>query len=289
MKKFLITGGNGLVGKYLNFLLEKKNYNFFSFSKEEMNITCKEKIYKVFKEIKPDIVIHLAALTDVDFCERNPEKAFNINSEGTKNIVEISENFKSFIIYLSTDFVFDGEKGTPYNENDIPNPINVYGKSKLIGEEFVKRYKKSLIIRTSRIFGKNGKSFGCKLPYIMKEKKEIFLTNDIINSPTYAFDLSDCIIKLIEKDFYGIINVCNDGWCSWYEFGLKMKNILNSDIEIKNISFDEFSKIFNVSAKRPKFTPLSLKLLNSLNIKMRNWKEALISFLNENFKNGGKK
>jgi len=281
MKKILITGGCGLVGKYLNLLLEKEKYNFFSFSKEEMDITCKERVYEVFKEIKPDIVIHLAALTDVDFCEMNPEKAFKINTEGTKNIAEISDNFKSFIIYLSTDFVFDGKKNSPYDENDIPNPVNVYGKSKLKGEEYVKNCKKSLIIRTSRIFGKNGKSFGCKLPYIMKEKKEIFLTNDIINSPTYAFDLSECIIKLIEKNIYGIINVCNDGWCSWFEFGLKMKNILNSDIKIKSISFDEFSKVFNVNAIRPKFTPLSLKLLNSINIKMRNWEEALTNFLDE--------
>jgi dTDP-4-dehydrorhamnose reductase len=281
MKKILITGGNGLVGKYLNFLFNKKNYNSFPFGKQEMDITSKEKIYKVFKEIKPDIVIHLAALTDVDFCEKNPEKAFNINAEGTKNIVEISEYFNSFIVYLSTDFIFNGKKGSPYNEKDIPNPVNIYGKSKLKGEEFVKNYKKSLIIRTSRIFGKNGKSFGCKLPYFMKEKKEIFLTNDIINSPTYAFDLSECIIKLIEKDFYGIINICNEGWCSWYDFGLKMKKILNSDIEIKEISFDEFSKIFNIPARRPEFTPLSLELLYSLNIKMRNWEEALISFLKE--------
>ncbi len=281
MKKILITGGCGLVGKYLNLLLEKEKYNFFSFSKEEMDITCKERVYEVFKEIKPDIVIHLAALTDVDFCEMNPEKAFKINTEGTKNIAEISDNFKSFIIYLSTDFVFDGKKNSPYDENDIPNPVNVYGKSKLKGEEYVKNCKKSLIIRTSRIFGKNGKSFGCKLPYIMKEKKEIFLTNDIINSPTYAFDLSNCLIKLIEKNIYGIINVCNDGWCSWFEFGLKMKNILNSDIKIKSISFDEFSKVFNVNAIRPKFTPLSLKLLNSINIKMRNWEEALTNFLDE--------
>jgi dTDP-4-dehydrorhamnose reductase len=281
MKKILITGGNGLVGKYLNLLFNKKNYNSFPFGKQEMDITSKEKIYKVFKEIKPDIVIHLAALTDVDFCEKNPEKAFNINAEGTKNIVEISEYFNSFIVYLSTDFIFNGKKGSPYNEKDIPNPVNIYGKSKLKGEEFVKNYKKSLIIRTSRIFGKNGKSFGCKLPYFMKEKKEIFLTNDIINSPTYAFDLSECIIKLIEKDFYGIINMCNEGWCSWYDFGLKMKKILNSDIEIKEISFDEFSKIFNIPARRPEFTPLSLELLCSLNIKMRNWEEALISFLRE--------
>ncbi|MCM8804952.1 MAG: dTDP-4-dehydrorhamnose reductase [Candidatus Omnitrophica bacterium] len=282
MKKILITGGNGLVGRYLNNILHnRKDYQVFSFGKEEFEITDKDNSFKIFKGIKPDIVIHLAALTDVDYCERNPLDAYKVNSEGTKNISEISYNFNSFIIYLSTDFVFDGEKKTPYTEKDNPNPINIYGKSKLKGEEFVKKCSKHLIIRTSRIYGRDGKSFGSKLPQILKEKKEIYLIQDIINCPTYAFDLVDSIIKLIEKEIYGIINVCNDGWCSWYEFGAKMKEILKLNIEIKGINFDEFSKIFNISAKRPKFSSLSIDLLSSLNIKMRRWEEGLINFLNE--------
>lgn len=282
MKKILITGGNGLVGKYLNKKIDKEKYIVFSFGKEELDITNKENCFKIFKEIKPDVVIHLAALTDVDYCEKNSVKAYKVNSEGTKNISEISSEFNSFIIYLSTDFVFDGKKRSPYDEKDEPNPINIYGKSKLKGEEYIKKFsKKYLIIRTSRIFGKNGKSFGCKLPEIIKNKKEVFLTTDIINCPTYAFDLAYCIEKLIEKEFYGIINVCNDGWCSWYEFGMKMKEILKSGIEIKGINFDEFSKIFNIHAKRPNFSSLSINLLYSLNIKMRRWEEAIISFLKE--------
>lgn len=282
MKRVIITGGKGLVGEYLKNFFDRRNYEIFSFGKEEMDVRNREKIYEIFKEIKPDIVIHLAALTDVDFCEINPEIAYAINSEGTKNISEISADFNSFVIYLSTDFVFDGKKETPYKENDTPNPINIYGKSKLKGEEFVKKNsEKYLIIRTSRIFGKNGKNFGSKLPQIMKEKKELFLTSDIVNCPTYAFDLADSIIKLIEKEIYGIINVCNSGWCSWYEFGLKMKEFLKMDIEIKGILSDEFSKIFNIHAERPKFSALSIDLLNSLNIKMRKWEDALKAFLNE--------
>ncbi|MCM8818070.1 MAG: dTDP-4-dehydrorhamnose reductase [Candidatus Omnitrophica bacterium] len=287
MKKIIITGGNGLVGRYLNSVFEKKKYKIFSFSKEEMNTTDRETCYKIFKEIRPDIVIHLAALTDVDFCEKNPEIAYKVNSEGTKNISEISSYFNSFIIYLSTDFVFDGKKGTPYTEKDEPNPINVYGKSKLKGEEFILSNclkEKFLIIRTSRIFGKNGKSFGSKLPLIMKEKKEIFLTTDIINSPTYVLELANSIKKLIEKYFYGIINICNNNWCSWYEFGIKMKEILKSEIKIKGITFEEYGKIFNVYAKRPKFSALSIDLLNSLNIKMRPWEKSLKIFLNKDLK-----
>ncbi|MGC8977553.1 MAG: dTDP-4-dehydrorhamnose reductase [Candidatus Ratteibacteria bacterium] len=283
MKKILITGGNGLVGRYLGKSLFLKNYEFFSFGKDKLDITEKDSCFKIFKEIKPDIVIHLGALTDVDKCEKNPNIAYKINAEGTKNISEISAELNSFLIYLSTDFVFDGKKGLPYTEKDMPNPVNVYGKSKLKGEEFVKECRKHLIIRTSRIFGKNGRSFGCKLPEIMKEKNEVILTTDIINSPTYAFDLADCIVKLIEKEIYGIINICNRGWCSWYEFGKKMKEILKSNIEIKGMSFDEFSKIFNIPAKRPKFSPLSTELLSSLNIDIRSWDDAIRSFVKEFF------
>ncbi|MCM8806990.1 MAG: dTDP-4-dehydrorhamnose reductase, partial [Candidatus Omnitrophica bacterium] len=258
MKKIIITGGNGLLGKYLKIVLENSKWQIFSFGKEILDVTDKENIYKIFKEIKPDIVIHLAALTDVDYCEKNPEIAFNINSKGTENISIFAKEFNSFLLYTSTDFIFDGNKGTPYAENDIPNPLNIYGKSKLEGENFIKRYcQKYLIIRTSRIFGKNGKNFGSKLPLILKEKKEIFLTTDIINCPTYAFDLAECIKKLIEKEFYGIINVCNSGWCSWFEFGEKMREILKLNTKLKKLSFDEFSKVFNVPAKRPKFSPLS--------------------------------
>jgi len=284
MKKILITGGNGLVGKYLNRKITEKNYQVFSFGKEKLDITDREICFKIFNEIKPEIIVHLAALTDVDYCEKNPEKAYFINSYGTENISIMAEEYNSFLIYLSTDFIFDGEKKTPYTEEDIPNPVNIYGKSKLKGEEFVKKNcRKYLIIRTSRIFGKDGKNFGSKLPFLMKEKKEIFLTTDIINSPTYASDLTDCIKKLIEKQIYGIINVCNKGWCSWFDFGTKMKEFLKSEAKIKEIKFDEFSKIFDIPAKRPVFSPLSLNLLESMGIKMRPWEESIKSFIEEIF------
>ncbi|HOK55774.1 MAG TPA: dTDP-4-dehydrorhamnose reductase [bacterium] len=282
MKKVLITGGNGLVGNYLNRIFDGKNYSVFSFNKEVLDITNIKKSFEIFKNIKPEVVIHLAALTDVDFCEKNPEKAFLVNSQGTENIAKLSYDFNCFLIYLSTDFIFDGLKNSPYSEKDLPNPINIYGKSKLLGEKYImNNCKKYLIIRTSRIFGKVGKNFSSKLKEIIRERKEIFLTTDVINSPTYALDLSNCIFKLMEMDFCGIINVCNEGWCSFFDFGNKMKEILKLDTEIKGINFDDFSKKYGIIAKRPKFSALSIDLLNSLNIKMDSWETSLKKFLEE--------
>ncbi|MCM8784696.1 MAG: dTDP-4-dehydrorhamnose reductase [Candidatus Omnitrophica bacterium] len=282
MKKILITGGNGLVGTYLKKILNRENYSIFAFGKEHLNIIDSEKTYKIFKDLKPEIVIHLAALTDVDFCEKNPETTFLINSKGTENISKLSIDFKCFLIYLSTDFIFDGMKGSPYSEEDKPNPINIYGKSKLLGEKYIiNNCEKYLIIRTSRIFGKGGKNFSSRLREIMKQKKEIVLTTDLINSPTYASSLAECILKLIEKEFCGIINVCNEGWCSFFEFGLKMKEILNLNLKIKGISFNEFLRIYKDIAPRPKFSPLSIDLLNSLNIKVDSWERGLEKFLKE--------
>ncbi|MCM8767276.1 MAG: dTDP-4-dehydrorhamnose reductase [Candidatus Omnitrophica bacterium] len=282
MKKILITGGNGLVGTYLKKILNGKDYSVFAFGKEDLNIIDIEKSYKIFKDLSPDIVIHLAAITDVDYCEKNPDITFLINSKGTENISKLSIDFNCFLIYLSTDFIFDGMKNSPYTEKDKPNPINIYGKSKLIGEEYIiKNCEKYLIIRTSRIFGNGGKNFSSRLREILKEKKEILLTIDLINSPTYALSLTQTILRLIEKGFYGIINVCNKGWCSFYEFGVKMKEIMKINTEIKGISFSEFLKIYQQAAPRPKFSPLSIELLNSLSIKIDSWEIALEKFLKE--------
>ncbi|MFN4226845.1 MAG: dTDP-4-dehydrorhamnose reductase [Candidatus Ratteibacteria bacterium] len=282
MKKILITGGNGLVGSYLKNSLNQESYSIFAFSKEQLNITDIDKSYKIFKDLKPEIVIHLAAITDVDFCEKNPERAFLINYKGTENISKLSIDFNCFLIYLSTDFIFDGTKNSPYSEQDEPNPINIYGKSKLLGEKYIiNNCRKYLIIRTSRIFGKGGRNFSSRLREIMKEKKEIILITDLINSPTYALSLAETILKLIEKGVCGIINVCNEGWCSLFEFGVKMREIMKIDIKIKGITFDEFLKIYPQAAPRPKFSPLSTNLLNSLNIKIDYWETGLEKFLKD--------
>lgn len=276
--KILITGGKGLVGSHLTKLFSQK-YNVFSLGKEQLDITNREETIKTIKEIKPEIIIHTAAFTDVDGCEVDKEKAVEVNSLGTLNICLGASEIKAKVIYLSTDFVFDGNKKKPYFELDIPNPANFYGKTKLLGEYYVSQILQNFIIlRTSKIFGKNGKNFASKLPFLIKEKEEIELTYDIINSPTYVKDLCKAIEFLIKKDFYGIINVSNKGECSWYEFGKFIAEELKRDIKIKPVSFKDFK---NKKAERPEYSAFDLTLLETTGFKMPDWKKAMEEFINE--------
>lgn len=275
--KILITGGKGLVGKNLYEKLKEK-FGVIALGKEELNVEEKEKVIKTIKEINPEIVIHCAAYTDVDGCETNIKKAYLTNAVGTYNISLISSDINCYLIYISTDFVFDGEKKTPYSEFDLPSPLSIYGKTKLAGEYYVSHLtKKFLIIRTSKIFGKNGKNFASRFPILLKEKKKFYLTTDIVNSPTYVKDLVNAIEFLIKKQVYGIINICNKGKCSWFEFGKKLIEITRKkDVEIFPVSFYEFKR---KKALRPAYSVLDTTLLETFGIKMPEWEYSLKKFI----------
>lgn len=279
--KILITGGEGLVGRNAGEILSD-GFEVFSFGKKQLDITDRENVMRIFNEIKPDVVLHSGAFTDVDLCEENPEKAYLVNSFGTQNVSIASQNIKSYLIYLSTDFIFDGKKNTPYSESDIPNPLSIYGKSKLLGEYFVSHLSdRFLIIRTSRIFGKGGKNFASKIPFVMREKEKIFLTQDIINSPTYVVDLVKAIKFLIKKGVYGILNFSNKGFCSWLDYGKKIKEFLGLETEIIPVNFKDFKE---KKAPRPKFSALNTELIESLGFKIPDWEYSLKIFLEEIWK-----
>ncbi len=275
--KILITGGKGLVGKNLEEKLKEK-FNVFAFGKNELNVEEKEKVIDKVNEIKPDIVIHCAAFSNVDGCEVEREKAYKINSFGTQNIAIACEEIKSKLIYISTDFVFDGKKGTPYSEIDMPNPINHYGKTKLLGEYYVSHILRNfIIIRTSRIFGKYGKNFASRFPLLLKEKKEFYLTTDVISCPTYVEDLVRAIEFLIKNDFRGIINVCNKGECSWFEFGKKVIELVQKNgVKIIPVKFSDYNE---KKALRPHYSILNTDLLETLGFKMPEWECSLKEFI----------
>jgi len=281
--RILITGGKGLVGKNLEEKLKEK-FNVFAFGKDELNVEEKEKVINKIDEIKPDIVIHCAALSNVDRCEVEREKAYKINSLGTQNVAIACGETKSKMIYISTDFVFDGKKETPYSEIDIPSPINHYGKTKLLGEYYVSHILNNfIIVRTSRIFGKYGKNFASRFPLLLKEKKEFYLTTDVISCPTSVKDLVNVIEFLIENDFRGIINICNKGSCSWFEFGKKVIELVQKDgVKIIPVKFSNYSK---KKALRPHYSALNTDLLEILGFKMPEWEYSLKEFV-RNFQGG---
>lgn len=275
--KILITGGKGLVGGYLAGLLKDGNA-VYAPGREEMDITDREKTVKAISDFNPDILFHCAAFTDVDGCENDRKRAYLANALGTQYVAEGCAKAESKMIYLSTDFVFDGKKGKPYSETDAPCPLSVYAETKLLGEYYVSHLLNTfIIIRVSRIFGRRGRNFSSVLPRLMKEGKKIVLTENLVNSPTYADDLVKATAFLVEKEFCGIVNICNRGECSWYEYGMKVRDIMNvKNAELVQVKFEGFK---TGQAERPRYSVLSTELLGTLGFSMPDWQDSLRRYL----------
>ncbi|MDD3725669.1 MAG: dTDP-4-dehydrorhamnose reductase [Candidatus Ratteibacteria bacterium] len=276
--KVLITGGKGMVGSFFKDAFMEVGDTVYAPGREEMDITDREKVLETIRMIKPDVLIHCAAYTDVDGCTLNNRKAYLVNAVGTQYVTEGCVDVDSRMVYISTDFVFDGKKTTPYSEVDVPCPLSVYGQTKLLGEYYISHFlKRFLILRTSRIFGEKGKNFASSLPSLMKKEKKLVLTSNLVNSPTYVADLVNAVMFLIKKGGAGIVNVCNKGECSWYEYALKIKEFLKIiDVELIPVEFEDFQ---NRKAERPRYSVLDTSLLESLGISMPHWEGALQKFL----------
>jgi dTDP-4-dehydrorhamnose reductase len=274
--KVLITGGNGQLGRAL-FETMKMSHEVIQLPKEQLDITCEQTVEKVYKEIQPDYVFHTAAYTAVDQCETIQAKAFQINSIGSLNIAEACKRIGSKMIYISSDYVFDGKKRTPYSETDIPNPKCIYGLSKWLGEELVKKtLLESYIVRTSWLYGHGGKNFVNTMARFAASQKEVKVVSDQIGSPTYVNDLVDVLLHLIDKP-YGTYHVSNDGQCSWYQFAKAIYEYVGAE---PNLVRPLTTKEYGSPAKRPAFSLLNLNKLESNDItKPRDWKAALEEYL----------
>jgi dTDP-4-dehydrorhamnose reductase len=239
---------------------------------------------ETLKELKPDVVINTAAYHKTDECEENVEKTFLVNSVGARNVALICREIDAIYIYISTDYVFDGAKDEPYTENDMPNPINVYGVSKYAGE-ILTRYicDKYYIIRLSSLFGVAGASGkgGNFVETIIKKADagdELNVVNDIRMSPTYTKDAAAAIKKIIYNKLpYGIYHVTNDGYCTWYEFAKAIFEITGIDAKLNPTTSDKYP----TKARRPKNSALSISKIKSYGINMIYWKDALKNYLKE--------
>jgi len=255
-----------------------------SVSTKLCDITDRISAINTIRLINPGLIIHAAAWTDVDGCEKNPEKAERVNIIGTKNAVNCAQELRIPLIYVSTDFVFDGKKKIPYTEKDRPNPLNIYAKSKLKGEEAVATLEQSVILRTSWLFGSKGKNFVDTILVNAKEKKDLKIVNDQQGSPTYAKDLARAIHALLQKGlspFHSgeIYHISNTGSVSWFDYAkeiLSMSGI--GGIKIIPICTGELKR----PAKRPAFSVLdSAKFEKVTGSKMHPWKVALKEYLSE--------
>ena len=275
-----MIGAKGMLGRNLTSILHS------SFSKdevigwdiEEMDIRKEDESVTKMEALRPEIVIHAAAYTDVDGCELDREKAFAVNAEGTRHVALAASRCRAKMIYLSTDYVFDGEKGEPYLETDPPHPLNVYGDSKLKGEQYVQEWgKDSLIIRTQWLYGPFGKNFVTSILQQAGEKSAISIVNDQTGSPTYTADLAKAICQMIQFDVRGIFHVANRDLCTWYTFGQAILQLSGVNrVKILPISSKELGR----PAARPSYSVLSCqKLKEETGLTMRPWSEALKDYL----------
>ncbi len=270
-KTILITGANGMLGKDSVRVFLSSGYDVIGAGKDELDITDFNCVINFFARNKIDFVLHAAAYTKVDDAETNRDLAFLINAEGAKNIA-IAANEKSIpIVYISTDYVFDGKKNTPYLPSDKTNPINVYGASKLAGEEAVKKENpKHYIIRTSWLYGKYGKNFVDTMIALSKTQKSIKVVNDQFGCPTWSVDLVEAIKNIIEKNMpFGTYHLCGGGVATWFDFAKKIFEIQKIKIEVIPVKTSEFPR----PAPRPKFSAMD----NSS--ALSSWEEGLNKYL----------
>jgi len=274
--KILITGKTGQLGYDLYELLKDKE-EVVATGREEFEITNIDSTHKFIKEYLPDIVIHCAAYTKVDDCEKNIDLAYNANAIGAGNIASVCSEINAKMVYISTDYVFDGTKDKPYNEFDTPNPLNIYGKSKLAGENIVKEIlDKHYIVRTSWLYGINGNNFVKTMLRLSKYKNMLKIVNDQHGIPTFTRDLAEGLYFLIKTDAYGTYHMTNSGETTWYEFAKKIFEITNVNINVEPITTEEY----NALALRPKYSVLNNYVLKlRFNYELRNWEDGLKSYI----------
>ena len=287
--KYLITGYKGQLGYDIKrALIERGETEILALDIDEMDITKKEEVEKIILEYKPDVIFHCAAYTSVDKAEENEELVNNVNVLGTKNITDASIKIGAKIFYMSTDYIFDGTKKESYQEDDIPNPINVYGKTKYLGELEVKRNPKHFITRISWVFGINGNNFIKTMIKLSKNYNELSVVSDQIGSPTYTRDLARLLVEMSYTDKYGVYNVTNEGYTSWADFAKLIMKEINSNTKIKEVTTNEYLKIMNKKqAKRPENSRLSKdKLDNNDFIRLPSWEDATKRYIKELKKEG---
>ena len=287
--RILVTGKNGQLGRSIHKLVNvdtkignnQSSNNFIFVGREELDLSSESSISRYFNNNKFDIIINCAAYTQVDKAEQEVELANQINHLSVKQLASISSNQQARLIHISTDYVFDGESNKPYLETDTPNPMNVYGKTKLAGEKALQTVMpmNAIIIRASWIYSEYGNNFVSTMHRLGKERDELNIVSDQIGSPTYAADLADAILEIImHKKFRDlgqttqIYHYSGESEISWYEFAKEIFKIEKIECEVNPVT----SQQYPTPAKRPRNTIMKKdKIVEVFNIKISNWKSSL--------------
>lgn len=291
--KILITGSNGQLGNELQKIVstgkaeigavseEIKNAEVFAMDVDTLDITNLEQVKKVLNEVKPDVVINCAAATNVDGCEANQDLAFKINSLGPRNLAMVAEELGAKIVQVSTDYVFSGVGEAPLKECDLVAPVSVYGKTKLLGEEFVRDFStKYYIVRTAWLYGYVGHNFVYTMMKLGKDRDTLNVVNDQLGNPTHANDLAYHILKLIQTEEYGVYHCTGKGECSWYNFASEIMKLSGRNCTVNPCTSEEYKSMYPNSADRPAYSSLDNMMLRcTIGDEMRDWKDALKTFM----------
>jgi len=285
MGRILVIGAKGMLGKDLVEILcpssrsdQDSDREVFAWDIDEIDIQDESMTIAKIESQRPDTIINLAAYTDVDGCESHEEKAFAINAEGMRHVALGALRCRAKVVYLSTDYVFDGKKREPYLEDDSPHPLSVYGRSKWKGEQYVQELvEDALIVRTQWLYGKYGKNFVTSILRLAREKKVLSIVDDQVGSPTYTIDISRAIAALIRRGARGVFHAANSGLCTWYTFGQEIVKLSGVEgVKVVPISSEELGR----PAPRPSYSVLSTeKLKRETGMTLRPWSEALREYL----------
>lgn len=278
MKKILITGVDGGLGAVITKLLSD-DYEIIETNRKSMDVSDEIAVNKVVSKVKPDIIIHCAAIVNADQAQADKQKTYQVNVKGTENIAKACEFSDAELVFFSSDYIFNGEGDSPYDEDSLIDPINYYGVTKVIGEQIVRDIvSKHYILRVSWLFGPAGNNFLQKI-LNKKNESEIFVVDDQIGSPTYTVHLSNIVKELLYKNQYGTYNVSNEGCCSWAEYAREILFLSDSKTKVIPVNSD----IYKTLAKRPMNSRLSKEKLYSIGIKkLPTWKEALKEYFDNN-------
>ena len=282
MKKILVTGGNGQLGSELKDLAPAySQYEFVFTDLPELSITDEKAVEEFFEEVKPSFLINCAAYTAVDKAESEKEINNLINGTAVGILARACKNYGAKLIHISTDYVFNGNATAPLKESEETDPVNAYGASKLLGEQLAfKNDPDTIIIRTSWVYSFYGKNFVKTMMRLMDEKQSIGVVSDQVGSPTYAADLAEAIMQIINSGKWqaGIYNYSNEGIISWFDFACEIKELIGSSCIVNPLATEQFP----TPAKRPKYSVLDkTKIQQTFSIQLRDWKESLKHCINK--------
>lgn len=283
MNNIIVIGGSGQLGQCLQEVVrtEPPLFNYVFLSQSELDLSLQLQVESVFKQYQPLFCINCAAYTAVDLAEDDQDTAHQVNEYAVKRLAETCAVFHTTLIHISTDFVFDGLKGVPLTEDAVTNPINVYGLSKLKGEQAIPQVLNNYyIFRTSWLYSEKANNFCKTMLKLAQIKDQLQVISDQVGTPTYAMDLAKCIVQVIKsnKKAYGIYHYSNEGVASWYDFAKAIFDFAEVDIEVIPVN----SNAFKTKARRPHYSVLDkTKIKNTFDISIPYWRESLNRCINK--------